>query len=117
MATITMDTTQKVLGHIDGYFAENGDAATVDGPTRWESSDTSVFTVVVSPDGMDAEIISTDAPMDSPARTATLTRRSDANKDPNVNDDIVETDDVIVTSMAGPIAARSSATFGAPVPK
>lgn len=119
MADILLKSDEMVHGHIDGFFSADDPPrpAVVDGPPRWSLSNAVAATLVVSDDGMDVDVIAIDMVEDAPPQVAVLEMRADANRDPNVQTDIVMVWNVIVTSLPGPVAATAGITFGAPVKK
>lgn len=115
---VLLKSDEQRHGHIDRFMDDEGAVATVDAPPVWSVSETTgdppACTLVVSPDGMDVDVISMDMQPDDPPRTATLTMSA---KEGGVEDAIVMTWDVIVSSLSSPLATGAAVIFGAPTKK
>ena len=105
---ILMLSDELVDGVIDSFVDKDGKPQSVDS-VEWRTSDPTVFTVVASPDGMNVSAVSVDMPTDTPAKTAQLSLHV---KEAGVDDAIVLSFDVIVSSLSSPPAIGANVSFG-----
>lgn len=106
MLTLTITTEQKIAVALAPKTAA-GNPATVDGPPTW-SVVSGFATINVSPDGLSAELISSD----SPGQSQFL-----INADADLGAGVENLQDVITLNVEGAKATSLGLTHGDPQPK